>query len=113
MQGRPARSTFRVLDRTRSAASGWLTTVELHPETGRQHQLRRHMALEGCPILGDPRYMSERSRASEIGELYLHALAVELPHPATGETLRLRSAEPERFEARRRREAEAAAAAVE
>ena len=104
VQGRPARSTWRVLDRTRSVASGWLTTVELHPETGRQHQLRRHMALEGCPILGDPRYMSERSRHAEVGELYLHAHAVELPHPATGEPLHIQSAEPKRFEARRRRE---------
>ena len=39
--------------------SGWgccLTTVSLWPRTGRTHQLRKHMAYLGHPILGDPRY---------------------------------------------------------
>jgi hypothetical protein len=34
----------------------WVTTVDLYPHTGRKHQLRRHMALLGHPLLGDPRY---------------------------------------------------------
>lgn len=111
--GKAARSSWRVLRRSRSIASGTITTVELHPETGRQHQLRRHMALLGSPVLGDPRYCSEKARAAEVGELYLHALAIELPHPSTGEVLRVRSDEPERFRARRSaEEAEAASGAA-
>ncbi|KAL3900052.1 MAG: hypothetical protein SGPRY_012529 [Prymnesium sp.] len=101
IHGKPARTSWRVLKRTPSSSSGCLTTVELRPETGRQHQLRRHMALQNCPILGDPRYMPERSRASEVGELYLHALTLELSHPANGEPLRITSCEPNRFEIRR------------
>jgi 23S rRNA pseudouridine1911/1915/1917 synthase len=33
------------------------TLVELHPETGRQHQLRVHMAHLGHPIVGDKLYL--------------------------------------------------------
>jgi 23S rRNA-/tRNA-specific pseudouridylate synthase len=32
---------------------GWITSVELSPVTGRKHQLRRHMAALGHPIVGD------------------------------------------------------------
>ena len=34
----------------------WVTTVDLWPHTGRKHQLRRHLALVGHPLVGDPRY---------------------------------------------------------
>ena len=39
-----------------SSAAAWVTTVDLWPHTGRKHQLRRHMALLGHPLVGDPRY---------------------------------------------------------
>ena len=38
------------------AGGGWVTRVALWPHTGRTHQLRRHMALAGFPLVGDPRY---------------------------------------------------------
>jgi tRNA pseudouridine32 synthase/23S rRNA pseudouridine746 synthase len=49
--GQRAVTDWRVLGRTREIA--WL---ELHPRTGRTHQIRVHCALLGCPILGDPVY---------------------------------------------------------
>ncbi|MCL2879293.1 MAG: RluA family pseudouridine synthase [Treponema sp.] len=33
-----------------------VSLLELEPETGRMHQLRRHMAVSGTPILGDDKY---------------------------------------------------------
>lgn len=46
-------------------ANGWITTVDLYPVTGRQHQLRRHCKLLGHPIWGDKRYGPyEKSDAS-------------------------------------------------
>ena len=39
--------------RGRAEGFSWL---ELHPRTGRTHQIRVHCALLGCPILGDPVY---------------------------------------------------------
>ena len=46
---------------TRAAAEGqedtaWVTLVDLVPHTGRTHQLRRHMALLGHPLVGDRKY---------------------------------------------------------
>ena len=49
--GKPARSRYRVLERSPDTA-----LLELHPLTGRTHQLRLHCAHLGCPILGDPQY---------------------------------------------------------
>ena len=54
--------------------------------------------------------MTERSRTSEIRDLFLWAIAIEIPHPETGVILKLRCEEPERFAARRRIEREAWAA---
>ena len=49
--GQRAVTDWRVLGRAEGIA--WL---ELHPHTGRTHQIRVHCALLGCPILGDPVY---------------------------------------------------------
>jgi 23S rRNA-/tRNA-specific pseudouridylate synthase len=51
--GRPAVTHVRVLA---TDAAGTLALVECRPETGRSHQLRVHLALNGLPILGDKRY---------------------------------------------------------
>lgn len=50
--------------------------------TGRQHQLRRHAALAGTPILGDRRHGGES--ASWAPRLVLHAGRLRLRHPRTG-----------------------------
>eukprot|EP00887_Chlorella_sp_A99_P003695 scaffold7.g3695.t1 len=39
-----------------AADEAWVSVVDLWPHTGRTHQLRRHMALVGHPLLGDRRY---------------------------------------------------------
>ncbi|MBY6031593.1 pseudouridylate synthase [Marinobacter daepoensis] len=73
--------------------------VELTPETGRKHQLRRHMKHINHPIIGDAnhgrgrhnRYFAERFGQ---GRLMLAATALNLTHPVTGKPLSL-SAEPE------------------
>ncbi len=52
-----------------SPAHTWLTRVALWPHTGRTHQLRRHMAMTGTAILGDPRYRhSGQQGGQEEGE---------------------------------------------
>jgi hypothetical protein len=52
--GKPCYSLYSVLGYSRSSRfGGWLTTVALLPVTGRKHQLRRHCAALGHPILGD------------------------------------------------------------
>jgi hypothetical protein len=54
VEGRPSYSLYQVLGYSRSSRyGGWVTSVALSPVTGRKHQLRRHMAALGCPIVGD------------------------------------------------------------
>ena len=85
--GKPSRTRWRplghdaALDRTR---------VELEPITGRSHQLRVHLQAIGHPIVGDSLYGPPDGAA----RLMLHACALRLVHPATGDTLELSSPAP-------------------
>lgn len=79
--GKPARTTFRVLDRKESR-----TRIAFYPHTGRTHQLRVHAAHPlglNCPIAGDELYGQKADR------LYLHAETLEFKHPVTGEMMSL------------------------
>lgn len=74
-----ATTHYSVIDRVAHKAS-W---VSLKPVTGRQHQLRAHMALIGHPIVGDNKYEDGLEPLSESIEqkLHLHARRLILPHP--------------------------------
>lgn len=89
-EGKPCVTEYRVLKR-RDAVS----QLELHPITGRTHQLRLHCAHLGCPILGDPQYGSPESLAFSnqlgISSQLLCARELEFTHPITGSPLTLQS----------------------
>jgi 23S rRNA pseudouridine955/2504/2580 synthase len=63
-------------------------------ETGRTHQIRRHLQAMGHPVAGDRRYgdfpfnKEARSRWG-LKRMFLHAWRLEIPHPVTGVPLRL------------------------
>lgn len=86
--GKPSVTEYRVLE----VGEGW-TKVALRPVTGRTHQLRLHCAHVGAPILGDPQYGTEESRAFSarfgLESQILCAKSVEFTHPVTGEQLTL------------------------
>lgn len=86
--GQHAVSSYHVLDRIASP-EGEVTSVKLHPLTGRTHQLRVHMTHIGCPLLGDSRYFTEASKAaSDVLGLHHHQLAateLSFIHPVTAE----------------------------
>ena len=48
------------------------TLLEVHPVTGRTHQIRLHMAFLGCPITGDTVYGRRQSSLS-LDRHFLHA----------------------------------------
>lgn len=52
------------------------------PQTGRKHQIRRHLQMMGHAIVGDTRYRSKRFRKVPAfpGRLWLHAQRLELPN---------------------------------
>lgn len=64
----------------------WASHVELIPCTGRQHQLRVHMASLGCPILGDPIYSGQKIDHLSgiiIPRMMLHARYLWFQHPTS------------------------------
>ena len=71
--------------------------VELRPETGRRHQLRRHMKHIGYPIIGDAkhgkgvhnRFFRERY---DCHRLLLACTGLSFEHPVSGATLELEAA---------------------
>ncbi len=58
--------------------------LEVSLETGRQHQVRVHLAHVGLPILGDPVYGRPALLARRP---LLHAWRLSFAHPITGESL--------------------------
>lgn len=103
VEGREAVTGYRALDHVRSLHSGWLTTVALHPRTGRTHQLRRHLAGLGHPVLGDDLYGIEGQILRGSG-LFLWALRLGWHDPRTGRRREAALDEPRKFETTRRRE---------
>ncbi|KAF0093872.1 MAG: pseudouridine synthase [Puniceicoccaceae bacterium 5H] len=90
-RGEPALCEAKQLQQTRSQPL--LSLLELHPHTGRTHQLRVQCASRYLPIVGDATYGDfryNRAFAKKHGEkrLLLHAAAVKLSFQAGGKTHR-------------------------
>ncbi|UAW97802.1 tRNA pseudouridine(65) synthase TruC [Halopseudomonas nanhaiensis] len=76
--------------------------VELCPDTGRKHQLRRHMQHIAHPIIGDTNYGRTRHNhyfAERFGcsRLMLAATAMRFAHPFTGQPMTLHAEPDETF----------------
>lgn len=69
----------------KSVFSDGTCVAEIHPRTGRTHQIRVHMAHIGCPLLYDYLYGTESAGKT----LYLHCRRLHVVHPFTGESLTL------------------------
>lgn len=64
------------------ASNNCVTMVELKPKTGRYHQLRRHMANLGTPIVGDTTYGNPNNEDQRWGRgLLLCSNEVTFSHP--------------------------------
>lgn len=102
--GLPARTRVRVVRALRG-----FTLVEAVPETGRQHQIRVHLAHVGHPIVGDKLYahgpgifleVLKQGLTPELRDRLLldrhalHAHRITFPHPGTGAETTVESALP-------------------
>lgn len=91
--GRRATTRWTLVAEAWPAGGDPLALVELEPMTGRSHQLRVHLAWLGCPIVGDRLY----GRAVAAGDppLALCAVAIDFPHPRSGERIALKTPAPD------------------
>ena len=77
--------------------------LELRPDTGRRHQLRRHLAHASHPIIGDSTYGKGRhnrlfAELFGVQRLLLACVGLEFAHPLGGQVLRVEAAPGEGFE---------------
>lgn len=95
--GEPARAAltrYRVVERFSGAAR-----LEVRLETGRQHQIRVHLASLGLPVLGDAVYGARGPRRPSLAvdRQMLHARRLGFVHPLTGQPVKVESPLPDDF----------------
>jgi tRNA pseudouridine65 synthase len=84
-------------------ATSRYSLVELNPETGRMHQLRKHMAHIFHPIIGDrPHGCNKQNRLFlehfQMNTMLLHAQRLQFNHPTTGEAVSIEAPLQSEFE---------------
>jgi 23S rRNA pseudouridine1911/1915/1917 synthase len=109
--GKPALTRYLVIERLAGH-----TLLECHPETGRRHQIRVHLAAIGHPLAVDPLYgggravllshhksgyqpSARRPERPLLDRLTLHAGRITLTHPTTGAPLTIEAPWPKDFRA--------------
>jgi 23S rRNA pseudouridine955/2504/2580 synthase/23S rRNA pseudouridine1911/1915/1917 synthase len=110
-KGRPSQTEWRVVERFR-----WIALVQCLPRTGRQHQIRVHLAHAGMPLLVDELYgqadrfylssvkqgyrpSAGREERPLIARLKLHAEAITFQHPLSEKTVTVEAPLPKDFRA--------------
>ena len=99
--GKTATTHYRILYKYQH-----YTHLRVQLETGRTHQIRVHMSHIKHPIVGDPVYgnnnsvrkgvnPSLRETINNFNRQALHAYALELPHPVTGNIMKFNADLPD------------------
>lgn len=84
IDGYMATTLVKTLDSNKHASY-----LEMRIETGRTHQIRRHLADKRHPVMGDKKYAGTGNELSlEQPRQMLHAYRLVFPHPKTGNTIR-------------------------
>jgi len=96
IDGKTAITHFEVHKTVSSKRFDQLNLVMLHPETGRRHQIRKHLAELGNPILGDKDYYKDGLILNGKG-IYLHAFEIQLKHPHSDQLSKWHSPLPKKY----------------
>ncbi|MBI2437997.1 MAG: RluA family pseudouridine synthase [Lentisphaerae bacterium] len=97
IERKKARTQVRTLDVNKRASH-----LRIEPDTGRTHQIRRHLTAIGHPLLGDQQYATNRELSPTERTLrrqMLHAYELSFHHPVSGQLIRARAPLPADFTA--------------
>ena len=95
VDGLPARTQVTALDVSPEASH-----ARVNIETGRTHQIRRHLAAKGHPIVGDRQYatrVSATDRSLQAARQMLHSSGLAFCHPLTGNPVQAHAPLPQDF----------------
>lgn len=96
IEGEAAVTHLKVLDSNDDA-----THLLARIETGRTHQIRRHLAVIGYPVLGDRQYGTSQTvrdpRVLRVPRQMLHAAVIDLEHPELKHRIRVEAPLPADF----------------
>ncbi len=100
--GRTSLTNFRLLTQNKSLQVALLLC---EPHTGRSHQIRVHLELEGTPIMGDKRYGGEKrlSLPDNLAKLtseyhFLHAYSLQLRLPGVKHEISIEAPYPKNMQ---------------
>jgi 23S rRNA pseudouridine1911/1915/1917 synthase len=91
-RGKPARTSYKVLERFGHAA-----LVECRLDTGRTHQIRVHFQHIRHPLVGDTVYRRGTRGGIAFPRQALHAVELSLTHPASNEVMTWQAPPPRDF----------------
>ncbi len=97
LENEPAVTHLQVLDSTPLASH-----VKARIETGRTHQIRKHLDSIGHPVLGDKTYGTRQALPPELRQIerqMLHAATLQFESPYDGERIRVTAPLPGDFAA--------------
>ena len=97
--GKKAITRYRIAEEGRGCS-----LLEIELITGRSHQIRAHMAEQGCPLLGDVRYGGRKEQDGLLfGRPLLHSAELGFRHPVLDKELFFEAPLPEDMQTVRQR----------
>jgi tRNA pseudouridine65 synthase/23S rRNA pseudouridine1911/1915/1917 synthase len=97
VDGKEAFTSFTTLKTIPSLVAGSISLVELHPATGRKHQLRVHMSGIGHSIVGDKLYNNDNYPLLKGKGMFLCASYLSFSHPGNGRKIEISHPLPHKF----------------
>lgn len=95
--GRAAQTDLKVKE-VIDCPKGTFSLLELHPLTGRTHQIRVHMVYINHPLVADSKYGGRKRSREDLKwcpRHFLHATSLVFYHPKTGKEMKLASPLPD------------------
>ncbi len=95
IEGRDAHTVYQRIDYVNSLHTEWISIIKIDLLTGRTHQIRKHMASIGHPVIGDEMYAINGTFRGK--GLFLWSTLLEFKHPKTDDVICITISPPPKF----------------